>query len=315
MQVQWGRYPNGRVALQLVDEEGPVATATVNVPEAELAADEVWINDYAENVGVLHLLVLMGVVEPTGRRIPTGFVDVPVARLPAGKRSLIRHWPGFVWRAVEEDFRCPEPAGPVTPSPLAGPLTALVCPDPGCGCDILSTPPVADLLAEPTACPYRDRPMTLSAGPTPGTPSATDAMDLPRIRSWTSTRECIPKSRPQCLCSWSRLFSAQTARPGAHLVQGRPRHPPRCRTRFSPCVMTRMGSDGWGEMHHVVGVVMRIHLERKLRFRHDFEVRWKPDPATRARHHNGVHRGILSFPGVLQRTSPRQAGGSRIPWA
>ena len=81
MHVQWGRYPNGRVALQLVDEEGPVATATVNVPEAELAADEVCIKDYAENAGVLDLLVLMGVVEPTGRRIPTGFVDVPVARL------------------------------------------------------------------------------------------------------------------------------------------------------------------------------------------------------------------------------------------
>ena len=81
MTVQWGRYPNGRVAIQLVDEEGPVATATVNVPEADLAADEVCIKDYGENAGVLDLLVLMDVVVPTGRRILTGFVDVPVARL------------------------------------------------------------------------------------------------------------------------------------------------------------------------------------------------------------------------------------------
>ncbi|MGC8489206.1 MAG: hypothetical protein ACP5QO_13465 [Clostridia bacterium] len=81
MQVQWERYPNGRVAVQLVDEEGPVATATVNLPEADLGSDEVCIKDYAENAGVLDLLVLMGVVAPTGRRIPTGFVDVPVARL------------------------------------------------------------------------------------------------------------------------------------------------------------------------------------------------------------------------------------------
>ena len=81
MHVQWGRYPNGRVALQLVDEDGPVVVATVNVPEADLGPDEVCIKDYAENAGVLDLLVLMGVVAPTGRRIPTGFVDVPVARL------------------------------------------------------------------------------------------------------------------------------------------------------------------------------------------------------------------------------------------
>jgi hypothetical protein len=81
MHVQWRRYPNGRVALQLVDEEGPMAVATVNVPEADLGPDEVCIKDYAENAGVLDLLVLMGVVEPTGRHIPIGFVDVPVARL------------------------------------------------------------------------------------------------------------------------------------------------------------------------------------------------------------------------------------------
>ncbi len=81
MQVRWGRYSNGRVAMQLVDEEGPVATATVNVPEADLGPDEVCIKDYGENAGVLDLLVLMDVVVPTGRRILTGFVDVPVARL------------------------------------------------------------------------------------------------------------------------------------------------------------------------------------------------------------------------------------------
>ena len=81
MHVQWGRYPNGRVAIQLMDEEGPVATATVNVPEADLAADEVIVKDYAENAGVLDLLVLMGVATPTGRRIPVGYVEAPVARL------------------------------------------------------------------------------------------------------------------------------------------------------------------------------------------------------------------------------------------
>ena len=81
MTVQWGRYPNGRVAMRWVDGRGPVATATVNVPEAVLGPGEVCIKDYAENAGVLNLLALTGVVEPTGRRIPLGLVDVPVARL------------------------------------------------------------------------------------------------------------------------------------------------------------------------------------------------------------------------------------------
>ena len=30
------RYANGRVALSLIDGEGPVATATVNLPDATL---------------------------------------------------------------------------------------------------------------------------------------------------------------------------------------------------------------------------------------------------------------------------------------
>ncbi len=81
MTVQWGRYPNGRVAIQLVNEEGPVATATVNVPEAELGPDEVCIKDYAENAGVLDLLVMMGVATPTGRCVPVGHTEAPVARL------------------------------------------------------------------------------------------------------------------------------------------------------------------------------------------------------------------------------------------
>ena len=81
MTIQWGRYPNGRVAISLYDAAGPYATATVNVAEAEVAADEGVIKDYAENTGVLSLLQEMGVVEPTGRRISLGYVDAPVARL------------------------------------------------------------------------------------------------------------------------------------------------------------------------------------------------------------------------------------------
>jgi hypothetical protein len=87
-----------------------------------------------------------------------------VTALSSDGRQRIQHWPGFVRRAVEEDFRWAEPARPETSSRPAVPLTALVCPDSGCGYDMLSTRSVADLLTEPTACPYCDRLMTLCAG-------------------------------------------------------------------------------------------------------------------------------------------------------
>lgn len=78
------RYPNGRTALQLLtadDDEVPVATATVNVPEIPLAADEVLIKDYSENAGILAVLVQAGIVAPPARVVPVGFVTAAVCRL------------------------------------------------------------------------------------------------------------------------------------------------------------------------------------------------------------------------------------------
>jgi len=87
-----GRYSNGRVALELVvNEPGPeypdaypdepMATCTVNLPHVELAPDEVLIKDYSENAGMLEALTRAKIVEPTGRTVATGFVEVPVCRL------------------------------------------------------------------------------------------------------------------------------------------------------------------------------------------------------------------------------------------
>jgi hypothetical protein len=76
------RYPNGRTALQLVtadDDVAPVATATVNVPEIFLAPDEVLIKDYAENAGILAVLVQAGIVALPARVVPVGFVTRPSA--------------------------------------------------------------------------------------------------------------------------------------------------------------------------------------------------------------------------------------------
>jgi hypothetical protein len=79
--IQKRQYGNGRVALSLIDEEGPVATATVNLPTATLDRNQVLIKSYAENEGLLEALVAAGVVKATGETIRSGFVELPVCEL------------------------------------------------------------------------------------------------------------------------------------------------------------------------------------------------------------------------------------------
>ncbi len=79
--VQKRQYGNGRVALSLVDEEGPVATATVNLPGVKLEPNQVAIKDYGENEGMLSALITAGVVTPTGKTIRSGYVEIPVCEL------------------------------------------------------------------------------------------------------------------------------------------------------------------------------------------------------------------------------------------
>ena len=59
----------------------PYAMATVNVPHAHLEEGEVLIKNYSENEGILEMLEKEGVVERTGRTVPSGFVDIPVCKL------------------------------------------------------------------------------------------------------------------------------------------------------------------------------------------------------------------------------------------
>ena len=79
--VQNRQYGNGRVALSLVDEDGPVATATVNLPGVKLGPNQVAIKDYAENEGLLEALVAAGVVKPTGEKVRSGFVEIAICEL------------------------------------------------------------------------------------------------------------------------------------------------------------------------------------------------------------------------------------------
>ena len=87
-------YPSaagGATAIYLVDtaDGEPVATATVNVEgvSEKLPASEVLIKDYSENEGMMDALIAAGLVRDTGRRVPTGYVTVPVARLLYGRHE------------------------------------------------------------------------------------------------------------------------------------------------------------------------------------------------------------------------------------
>jgi len=63
----------------------PVAEATVPWTSLEypvpLNTGECWVKDYSENEGILVALCSYGVVEDTGRRLPTGFVEVCLCKI------------------------------------------------------------------------------------------------------------------------------------------------------------------------------------------------------------------------------------------
>jgi hypothetical protein len=75
--VEYGKFPSGDTAIQLFDiEDGdPVSTPTVfldranfpHIPQLE-STTQVYIKDYAENVGIIEALVDAGIVERTGKR-------------------------------------------------------------------------------------------------------------------------------------------------------------------------------------------------------------------------------------------------------
>ncbi len=80
-----GRYANGRKAIRLLDSDDGslVAVATVNIPDAELGDDEVFIKDYSENEGVLDSLIDAGFIDDAYGVEKTGFVVAHRCKLTA----------------------------------------------------------------------------------------------------------------------------------------------------------------------------------------------------------------------------------------
>lgn len=81
----WGQYNNGRIALTIVDEapeEGPIATATVNLPDANIPKNAIAVKNYSENEGMVDTLVASGVIKPEPLKfIMSGFVSIGVYEL------------------------------------------------------------------------------------------------------------------------------------------------------------------------------------------------------------------------------------------
>lgn len=82
--LKLGKYDNNdRTAIQLINarDGSPVAVATVNIPDAPLEKDEVIIKNYSENEGMLDALVNAGIVQQTGKKVQSGFVDCDICKL------------------------------------------------------------------------------------------------------------------------------------------------------------------------------------------------------------------------------------------
>jgi len=66
-------YMNGGLFVGLVDEEGPYADVSVNLPEsANLPPDEFFLKNWSENEDLANALIKSGMIVPTGKQASMG---------------------------------------------------------------------------------------------------------------------------------------------------------------------------------------------------------------------------------------------------
>jgi hypothetical protein len=88
------QYGNGRLALTLEVpfndlEEGetyfePLAVCTVNLPDAALPRDEIFVKDYSENEGMSDWMIAQDIIMPE----PEGFTESGYVTIPRYKLTL-----------------------------------------------------------------------------------------------------------------------------------------------------------------------------------------------------------------------------------
>ncbi len=81
--IKIARYGNTRKAIILIDatDKMPFMTATMNVLEKEVDAEDVVIKDYSENMGIYEWLVAKNIIEPAHALHELAFDSVPVCKL------------------------------------------------------------------------------------------------------------------------------------------------------------------------------------------------------------------------------------------
>jgi len=73
--VAW--YGNKRVALQVLNAEGPITVITVNLPDSPLAENEMFIKTWEGNGEILPDVLATGLFTDTGRKA-AGLVKAPI---------------------------------------------------------------------------------------------------------------------------------------------------------------------------------------------------------------------------------------------
>ena len=79
--IEFQKYAEGGIAMQLWCEDGPMGKATVCVPGFPLESNQVLIKDWSENEGMLKALVDAGIVRDTGMVAPAGYAEANVCEL------------------------------------------------------------------------------------------------------------------------------------------------------------------------------------------------------------------------------------------
>ncbi len=85
------KYYNGNLALQIVDDEGLIATCTVNGRAVFTNGDIIGVKDYSENEGMVDFLKSIGIIEDTPiYKEFSGFVTIPYFKLTENGKELFR---------------------------------------------------------------------------------------------------------------------------------------------------------------------------------------------------------------------------------
>ena len=91
---EFGRYPNGRLAIRMVDEEdgSPVCTLTTNLPDQHLNEGEVFIKHWAENQPIFDAMMEFGWLRDTGREVISAYVEPKAMTLDGPLAEAYRTW-------------------------------------------------------------------------------------------------------------------------------------------------------------------------------------------------------------------------------